>query len=60
MQQEAESKARMSDAGTVLLVELHMKYEAKFDIHSDKGEVVWEHVHYSYMKAVQNGTFCQP
>lgn len=54
-QHETESRAHMSDGGAVLLVELHIKYEAKFDNHSSNVDAVWEHVHHNFLKAVLNG-----
>lgn len=50
-----EAKLNMSEAGSCLLVELKIKYDSKFDNHTDKNDAVWEHVHADFIRAINDG-----
>eukprot|EP00962_Isochrysis_galbana_P061682 scaffold42137_cov225-Isochrysis_galbana.AAC.1 len=53
--ESAEAKRAMSEAGVILLCEIRLKYQAKFDNKSDKNDSIWKHVEADFNKAVESG-----
>ena len=58
MQKEEETR-NMSDAGAMMLVEIRLSYQSRFDNTSDKADAIWAHIHSDFMKKVNDGDLPQ-
>ena len=58
MQKEEETR-NMSDAGAMMLVEIRLSYQSRFDNTSDRADTIWAHIHSDFMKKVNDGDLPQ-
>ena len=57
--QKEEDTRHMSDAGAMMLVEIRLSYQSRFDNTSDKADAIWAHIHSDFMKKVHDGDLPQ-
>jgi hypothetical protein len=57
--QKEEDTRHMSDAGAMMLVEIRLSYQSRFDNTSDKADAIWAHIHSDFMKKVNDGDLPQ-
>ena len=53
---KAESSKNLSEAALMLLVEVRLKFQKKFDNSSDTAVNIWPHVHAEYIKKITDNT----
>jgi hypothetical protein len=53
--QKAEETRVMSDAGVMMLVQIRLSYQSRFDNRSDNTDSIWAHIHNDFMKKVTEG-----
>ena len=54
--EKAESSKNLSDAALMLIVELRIRFQPKFDNSSDTAVNIWPHIHAEYLKKITDGT----
>jgi hypothetical protein len=53
--QKAEETRVMSDAGVMMLVQIRLSYQLRFENRSDTTDAIWAHIHNDFMKKVTDG-----
>jgi hypothetical protein len=59
LEEKAENNKTLTEMAIITIVELRLKYQARFDNSSDKNSAAWEHIHNDYMKKVSDHTLAE-
>ena len=57
--EKAENSKSLTEMATLLIVEIRLKYQARFDNSSDKNSAAWDHIHAEYIKKVEDNTLSE-